>query len=236
MTEDELLGAKVPDWTPPPWPQRATLTGRYAQLDPLNAQTHGDGLFAAYSVPGSDAIWDYLPEGPHADRPDFDLWLANCEASADPLFFTITDLETGRIRGIFSLLRIAPKSGSIEVGYITYSLLLQRTRAATEAVWLVLKWAFSAGYRRFEWKCNALNAPSRRSAMRFGLSYEGVFRQATVVKGRNRDTAWYAAIDTEFAALRSAYETWLDPANFDADGLQRQRLSDLTAPILVKTG
>ena len=134
------------------------------------------------------------------------------------------------------ILTVADTAGSIEVGYITYSPALQRTRAATEAMYLMLRWAFDAGYRRYEWKCNALNAASRRAAQRLGLSYEGVFRQAVVVKGRNRDSAWYAAIDSEWPAIRAAMETWLDPANFDSEGVQRQSLSALTRPVLVATG
>jgi RimJ/RimL family protein N-acetyltransferase len=133
-------------------------------------------------------------------------------------------------------MRITPGSGSIEVGHINFSPLLQRTPGATEAMYLMMKWAFEAGYRRYEWKCDALNAPSRRAALRLGLSYEGVFRQATTYRGRNRDTAWYAAIDSEWPALSAAFETWLDPANFDPDGGQRRSLSALTRPILVNIG
>src|SRR5690606_12748185 len=142
---------------------------------------------------------------------------------SDPLHYTI--LADGRALGTASYLRIAPPAGSIEVGWITYSPALQRTRAATEAMYLMMRWAFEAGYRRYEWKCHALNAASRRAAQRLGFSYEGVFRQAVVVKGRNRDSAWYAAIDSEWPAIRDAMETWLDPANFGPDGAQRQSLS-----------
>ena len=147
----------------------------------------------------------------------------------DPLFYAIVDLAKGEAVGVASYLRISPSSGSIEVGHINYSPLLQRTPAATEAMYLMMAQAFDLGYRRYEWKCHALNAPSRSAAQRLGFSFEGIFRQAAVVKGRNRDTAWYAAIDEEWPALREAFERWLDPTNFDEKGNQRVRLSDLTA-------
>ena len=149
----------------------------------------------------------------------------------DPLFHAIIDSATGKAIGVASYLRIDPASGSIEVGHINYSPLLQRTPAATEAMYLMMQRVFELGYRRYEWKCDALNARSRAAAQRYGFSFEGVFRQATVYKGRNRDTAWYAAIDQEWPALQAAFLQWLDPANFDQDGRQRVRLADLTGPI-----
>src|SRR5205085_8814517 len=157
-------------------------------------------------------------------------WLSKTCLGDDPLFFPIVAQASGRPIGVASYLPITPLSGSIEVGHLAYSPMLQQTPAATEAMFLMMKQAFEMGYRRYEWKCNALNAKSRAAAQRLGLSFEGVFRQATVVKGRNRDTAWYAAIDSEWPALRQAFETWLDPDNFDADGRQRTRLTDLTGP------
>jgi RimJ/RimL family protein N-acetyltransferase len=156
--------------------------------------------------------------------------------STDPQFFAIVDPASARAVGVASYLRITPASGSIEVGHINYSPLLQRKPAATEAMYLMMANAFDLGYRRYEWKCDALNAPSRSAAQRLGLSYEGIFRQATVVKGRNRDTAWYASIDSEWPALRNAFLRWLDPANFDAAGKQKQSLGSLTAPVLVRRG
>ena len=155
---------------------------------------------------------------------------------SDPLFHAIVPAGSGRAEGVASYLRIAPEAGSIEVGHINFSPRLMRTPAATEAMYLMMKRAFDLGYRRYEWKCDALNAPSRAAARRLGLSYEGIFRQATVYKGRNRDTAWYAAIDSEWPALKAAFETWLDPANFDAEGRQRESLRALTRPILVAEG
>jgi RimJ/RimL family protein N-acetyltransferase len=154
----------------------------------------------------------------------------------DPQFHAIVDRATGQAVGVASYLRIDPAAGSIEVGHINYSPLLQRTVAATETMYLMMRRAFELGYRRYEWKCNALNAPSRGAAQRLGFSYEGVFRQARVDKGRNRDTAWYAMIDTEWPALDQAFRRWLDPANFDEQGRQRTSLSELTAPVLVARG
>ena len=227
--QDDKLGWPVAHWTPPRTPDAPTLTGRFVRLERL-VTAHAADLHAANS--GSDAIWDYLPYGPF-DLPGQVAWVDSMAAKSDPYFYAIRDLRTGRSVGVASYLRINPAAGSIEVGHINYSPALQRTAAATEAMFLMMDWAFSAGYRRYEWKCNALNIPSRRAAERLGLSFEGVFRQATIVKGRNRDTAWYAAIDQEWPVLQAAYRHWLDPANFGPDGAQRERLTDLTAPILV---
>jgi RimJ/RimL family protein N-acetyltransferase len=225
------LGEVVADWTPPPRPGPDGFLGRWAELERLSGAKHAAALHAANRV--SDAIWDYLPYGPFAKAPDYRAWVEEMAAKADPFFYAIRDRETGNWGGVASYLRITPEAGSIEVGHINFSPALQRTRAATEAMFHMMHWAFEAGYRRYEWKCNALNRGSRRAAERLGFSYEGVFRQAAVVKGRNRDTAWFACIDREWPALRAAYETWLDPANFDHEGRQRQALADLTRPILV---
>jgi RimJ/RimL family protein N-acetyltransferase len=223
------LGPHVTGWTAPPAPRDVTLEGRHVGIEPL-AQAHADDLWNA--LRGQDSLWDYMNAGPFADRGALSDYLASCAASEDTVFVALRDRATGRVQGIASYLRIAPEAGSIEVGNITFAPALQRTRAATEAMALMMGWAFGAGYRRYEWKCNALNLPSRRAAQRLGFSYEGVFRQALVVKGRNRDTAWFAAIDAEWPRLKSAYDTWLDPANFDAEGRQHVSLSALTAPIL----
>tara|TARA_R110002124_G_scaffold162334_2_gene329434 strand:- start:430 stop:1146 length:717 start_codon:yes stop_codon:yes gene_type:complete len=215
-------------FTPPPRPARAPLQGRYCRLEPLGA-AHAPALFAAFAADDGH-MWDYMPNGPFDTLSAYSAWLKGAIAVDDPLQFAV--VVDGVPLGTLSLLRIDPAAGSIEVGYISFSPALQRSRAATEAIYLTLKWSFEAGYRRFEWKCNALNLASRRAALRYGLSYEGVFRQATVVKGRNRDTAWFAAIDGEWPALRTAFETWLDAGNFDNEGRQRQALSDLTAGIV----
>ncbi len=226
------IGTPLPDWTPPPRPERQVFTGRYCRLVPLTVE-HAEDLLAAHQTDTDGRMWTYLPEGPFNSLNSFRPFVEELAASEDPLHYAI--LVDGRAVGSASFLRIAPTAGSIEVGYITYSPLLQRTRASTETMFLMMQWAFEAGYRRYEWKCNALNAPSRKAAERLGFSYEGVFRQAQIVKGANRDTAWFAAIDSEWPALKAAFETWLAPENFDTDGNQIKRLGDLTRPILVAT-
>lgn len=231
MTTDRLLGEPVPGWTPPPRPGPEVLEGRWARLERLDAERHGAEVHAANRE--DDAIWDYMPHGPFASEADWRAWAEDVQVRDDPFFYAIRDLRTGKAAGVASFLRITPAAGSIEVGSIAYAPALQKTPAATEAMALMMGWAFGAGYRRYEWKCDALNLPSRMAAQRLGFSYEGVFRQATVVKGRNRDTAWFAAIDKEWPALRDAFEAWLDPANFDGEGRQRVALSALTAGILV---
>lgn len=209
------------------------MEGRFAALAALNAEDHAALLYRAYV--GQDHVWTYLPYGPFHSAAQYHRWVRDHAGQADPLFYAIRNLESGGWEGVASYLRITPAAGSIEVGHINYSPALQRTRAGTEAMYLMMRWAFEAGYRRFEWKCDALNHGSRRAAQRLGLSFEGVFRQATVVKGRNRDTAWFAAIDSEWPALREAFEAWLSPSNFDADGNQHERLADLTALVRVSS-
>lgn len=212
------------------------MRGRYCEVTPLSVERHGAELFAAYSAVGGDPGWSYLPYGPFARAADFLAWMRDACTADDPLFHAVIDRATGRAVGLASYLRIAPAAGSIEVGHVHYSKALQRTPAATEAMYLMMQRAFELGYRRYEWKCNALNRPSRSAALRFGFSFEGIFRQALVVKGRNRDHAWYACIDGEWPALKAAYERWLAPDNFDAAGRQRLALSELIRPILVNVG
>ncbi|MBZ8117135.1 GNAT family N-acetyltransferase [Roseovarius sp. LXJ103] len=226
MTDPRPVGPLLPRWTPPPAPTGAMMDGRYVRLERLDADTHAALLFRAFD--GHDWVWDYMPAGPFASSAQFHRWMKEVTGSQDFVFHAIFDKESGAFSGFASYLRIQPAAGSIEVGWIAMAPGLQRTRAATEAMYLMMKWAFEAGYRRYEWKCDALNRPSRRAAQRLGLTYEGVFRQATVVKGRNRDTAWFAAIDGEWPALDEAFRLWLDPSNFGPDGQQRERLSDLT--------
>ena len=220
------LGDPVPGWTPPAVPQGDVLLGRYAELAPLSAEKHAALLYRAFA--SHDALWDYMPNGPFSSAAQYHRWVRDHAGQPDPFFYAIRNLDTDEWSGVASYLRVAPDAGSIEVGYITLAPALQRTRAATEAMYLMMKWAFDAGYRRYEWKCNALNAASRRAAQRLGFSFEGVFRQAAVVKGRNRDTAWFAVIDAEWPALKEAFEAWLSPANFDEAGHQIERLGDLT--------
>jgi RimJ/RimL family protein N-acetyltransferase len=193
---------------------------------------HADSLHAANAKDVQQKSWTYLPYGPFSSLADYRVWIEQFCCENDPLFYAIVDLQTQSAVGVASYLRISPSSGSIEIGHIHYSPLLQRTPAATEAIYLMMTRAFELGYRRCEWKCNALNMPSRNAAQRLGFSFEGVFRQATVVKGRNRDSAWFAAIDREWPALNEAFQQWLNPANFDERGVQRTQLSALTAPIL----
>jgi RimJ/RimL family protein N-acetyltransferase len=224
------LGEPV-DWTPVERPARAPLRGRHVLLRPVDAALDAEPLHAVSHAPGGDpAIWTYLPDGPYERPEDLRLMLEWAEGSDDPLYFTLVTAADGRPAGIASYLRIAPEHGSIEIGHIWFGPALQRTVAATEAIFLLARHAFDdLGYRRLEWKCNALNAASRRAAERFGFRPEGVFRKHQVNKGRNRDTAWYAIVDDEWPALRTGFEAWLAPANFDAEGGQRRRLGDLIA-------
>lgn len=230
------IGPALDDFHPPPRPPRVAMQGRFCTLVPLDAERHGAELFSALCRDPDARRWTYLPYGPFEDRAKFASWTASVVDSDDPLFFTIVDGSTGYASGLASYLRIAPESGSIEVGHLNFSNGLQRKPAATEAMYLMMRNAFELGYRRYEWKCDALNGPSRAAALRLGLSYEGTFRQAAIYKGRSRDTAWYAAIDSEWPLLRDALETWLAPDNFDRAGLQRTRLSELTAPLLGRDG
>ncbi len=228
---ERRVGPSIPGWTPAPAPGPEAIEGTWARLERLHPASHADDLFRANA--GHDWLWDYLPYGPFADAAAYRAWAEGYAGNADPFFYTIFDRATGHAGGVASWLRIAPEIGSIEVGHINLSPEIQRGRVASEAMFLMMAWAFSNGYRRYEWKCDALNLPSRRAAQRLGFSYEGVFRQATIVRGRNRDTAWFAVIDKDWPALKAAFLTWLSPANFDASGQQRQSLSALTAPVRV---
>lgn len=205
------------------------MEGRYARVEPIVPARHAGGLFRAYREDRQGSLWTYLPYGPFDGRDAFHLWMAATCLGDDPLFHAIIDRRTDQAVGMAGYLRITPAIGVIEVGHLNFSPRLQRTAVATDAMYLMMRRAFEElGYRRYEWKCNALNEASRRAAERYGFQFEGVFRQATIVKGRNRDTAWYAIIDKDWPAIRKAFEAWLDPANFDEDGRQRQSLSALT--------
>jgi RimJ/RimL family protein N-acetyltransferase len=241
MTHDtnalgQPIGRLVPGWQPPPRPARTPMAGRYCRLEPVDPARHAAELHAANARDAGGGMWTYMAYGPFPSLEAYRAWLESACGGDDPHFFAIVDLASGQAAGLASYLRIDPANGAIEVGHLAYSPLLQRTPVATEAMFLMMRWAFTAGYRRYEWKCNALNAPSRNAAMRLGFSYEGVFRQASIVKGRNRDTAWYAAIDSEWPALEQAYRTWLAPENFDAGGRQRRSLASLTSPVLKLRG
>ena len=231
MRQERTVGPEVRGWQPPRWPDADVLEGRHVRLERLDAERHAAGLHAANQ--GSDWIWDYLGYGPFATADDYRRWAEQMAKEADPFFYAIRDLATGEPGGVASFLRITPAQGTIEVGHICFAPALQGTRAATEAMALMAGWVFDAGYRRYEWKCDALNRPSRRAAERFGFSYEGTFRQHMIYKGRNRDTAWFAMTDGDWARLKPCYDRWLGPGNFGADGRQRESLSGLTLPLLV---
>ncbi len=219
------IGRALPGFQPPPRPPRAPLAGRWCRVEPLSAATHAADLWDAYAEDVEGRVWTYLASGPFRSDAEFAAFVAAREPSTDPLYFAIVDAATGRAAGMASYLRIEPTHGSIEVGHLPFAPRLQRTRAATEAMYLMMWQAFKLGYRRYEWKCDALNAPSRRAAERLGFRHEGTFRQAMVYKGRNRDTAWYSIIDSEWPAQAARFEAWLDPGNFDAAGRQRRPLS-----------
>ena len=219
------VGAQV-DATPAKRPERTPLRGNYVTLLPLKANKHGDSLWEATRGEQNDALWLYLFEGPFRKREDFDISLQAMEVSEDPFYFAILDNASGRCTGRASYLRIEPRNRCIEVGSILYSPLLQRTAGATEAMFLMMRHAFEdLGYRRYEWKCNHLNAPSRRAAVRLGFTFEGIFRRHMIQKGRNRDTAWYSMLDEEWPERKRAFERWLDPENFGADGQQKCALT-----------
>jgi RimJ/RimL family protein N-acetyltransferase len=222
------IGFPVPGWTARSRPPRTPMIGRHARVEPLDPDRHAADLHAANLTDKESRIWTYLAYGPFAELEDYRAWMKSTALGEDPLFHAVVDLATGRAAGVASYLRIDPPVGVIEVGHINYSPLLQKTRAATEAMYLMMARVFDElGYRRYEWKCDALNGPSRAAAERLGFTYEGIFRQATIYKGRNRDTAWYSITDREWPTVKRAFERWLDPANFDADGRQRQSLSAL---------
>jgi RimJ/RimL family protein N-acetyltransferase len=203
------------------------MAGRFCRVEPLDPARHAADLEAAMAEDVDGRGWTYLPYGPFAPG-QYRVWMERVAAAADPLFHAVIDGSSGKAVGVASYLRIDPANGVIEVGHLRFSPRLQRTAAATEAMALMMARAFSElGYRRYEWKCDSLNAPSRAAALRLGFRYEGIFRQAVVVKGRNRDTAWYSILDTEWPALEQAFARWLAPANFDAQGRQRQSLAAL---------
>jgi RimJ/RimL family protein N-acetyltransferase len=212
-------------FVPRPRPQRQALEGRYCRLEPLDAARHTAALFAASSGPGAEERFRYLAE-PAPDEAAFAAWIDRAARSEDPLFHAVVDRESGRAEGRQSFLRITPEHGVIEIGHVLWGPAVARTRVATEALLLYAAHAFDdLGYRRFEWKCDAANEPSRRAALRFGFTYEGTFRQHMVVRGRNRDTAWFATTDGEWPRIRERLTAWLEPANFDAEGRQRTPLA-----------
>jgi RimJ/RimL family protein N-acetyltransferase len=220
------VGPAVPGWSPRPRPPHTAIEGRTCRVVPLDPIAHGGDLFEAEAEDPEATGWTYLPSERPAGRDAYFAWLGKMTAGDDRMFHAIVDRATGRACGMASYLRIDPANGTIEVGHIRYAPRLQRTAVATEAMFLMMRRVFDElGYRRYEWKCDSLNAASRAAALRLGFRFEGIFRQAVVYKARNRDTAWFSVIDAEWPALRPAFAAWLDAANFDAQGRQRRPLS-----------
>ena len=230
------VGAPLPQWTPPPRAQHVTLDGRFCRVEPLHVARHAADLFAANALDADGDGWTYLTSGPFADFAEYQAWAEKVSVSNDPLFHALIDLRTQKAVGVAAYMRIDPAHGVVEIGSLRFSPLMQRTPVATEAMYLMMRHAFELGYRRYEWKCDSLNAPSRAAAQRFGFSYEGLFRQAMVNKKRNRDTAWFSIIDSDWPALNEAFTRWLAPENFDAGGKQRMALSALTGSLLKARG
>ncbi|MDA7946245.1 MAG: GNAT family N-acetyltransferase [Hyphomicrobiaceae bacterium] len=220
------IGEPVPDWRPVSPPPRTPMEGTFCRVEPLDIDAHGSDLFKAFRMDTDDRNWTYLGYGPFETEAGLRDWMATSCLGDDPFFHAIVDNETNKAVGVASYLRIEPAVGVIETGHIHYSPLLQRRPAATETMFLMMRRVFSElGYRRYEWKCDALNAPSRHAAERLGFRFEGIFRQATVYKGRNRDSAWYSILDSEWPMLEHAFCQWLDPANFDERGQQNAGLA-----------
>ena len=219
------VGPSVPNWQPRPQPAGVVLIGHHCRLEPLNPVLHADALFAAYSKAPDDGDWIYLSVGPFPDAKAFRVHAEQMSQSTDPLHFAVIDLHSGLAVGTLALMRQQPQHGVIEVGFVMFSPALQRSRISTEAQFLLMAYVFDQlGYRRYEWKCDSLNRRSRNAAIRLGFQYEGIFRQAIIVKGRSRDTAWFSILDKEWPVLKAAFQQWLDPRNFDAEGVQACRL------------
>ena len=215
-------------WTARAQPARAPIEGHYVRLEPLDAARHGDGLYAASATPNAPDRFRWLGEAAPQDRQTFQTWLEKAAASADPSHFVVIDKASGKVAGRQAFMRIDTANGVVEIGSILWNAPVARRPAATEALFLFAHHAFEElGYRRFEWKCNNENTPSKRAALRFGFTFEGVFRQHMVVKGLSRDTAWFAMIDKDWPVIRDAFRIWLQPENFDSDGVQKRRLEDI---------
>ena len=223
----QSIGDALPDWQPCQHPQRVTLEGRYCRLEPLSLK-HADALFVAHQQAEDPRGWTWLLREPESSVEEYRQWVASVEKLQDPIQFAVIDTRTQLPVGSLALMRIDPNNGVMEVGHVHFSPLLSRTPASTEAQWLLMRYAFETlGYRRYEWKCNSFNEPSRKAALRLGFQFEGRFRQALVIKGHNRDTDWFSIIDSEWPALNQIFEKWLAVDNFTADGKQRQSLETL---------
>ncbi|ASJ71299.1 GNAT family N-acetyltransferase [Granulosicoccus antarcticus] len=220
------IGETVSEWGPAQLPPRVLMQGRFCRLEPLDILTHVDELFEAFSSGEAGGLWTYMPMGPFAEVAELKSWMDAACAGEDPVFYAVINELTGKAVGFASYLRINPAVGLIEVGFIVFSPQLQKTAMATEAMYLMMRCVFDElGYRRYEWKCDALNAPSRKAALRFGFSFDGIFEQATIYKGRNRDTAWYSILDRDWPTMKTAFTQWLAEDNFDEQGQQKQVLS-----------
>lgn len=218
------------EWTARPVPERKVLEGQFVRLEPLSVEKHGQGLFEASSVADADSRFTWLFDTVPATLEEMLPWLEKSAASQTTMFFVTIDKATGKIAGRQALMRIDAENGSIEIGNVYWGPLISRKPAATEAQYLFMQYIFDElGYRRYEWKCNNDNLPSKRAAERFGFQFEGIFRQHLIVKGKNRDTAWYSVIDSEWPALKQAYQNWLAPENFDATGQQIRKLESFYA-------
>jgi RimJ/RimL family protein N-acetyltransferase len=227
----QAIGAPVPDWSARPY-QTRTMQGQYCRLEPINPAEHADALFKAYAQAPNGSDWTYMVAEAFTDAGEYRAYAERMAASTDPLHYAVIDLRSGQAVGTMSHMRIDPANGVVEVGHVMFSPLLKRTPISTEAQFLMMQHAFDTqGYRRYEWKCDALNAPSIQAATRLGFTAEGIFRQALVYKGRNRDTAWFSIIDSEWPALRSAFQSWLAPSNFDSAGQQRSTLAAGRGPV-----
>jgi RimJ/RimL family protein N-acetyltransferase len=222
----QAVGVALPDWRPCDFPPPQTLAGRHCTLEALDAERHAQALFEADAADVTGESWTYLPYGPFPSFDVYRAWAVDLASRSDPQMYAVLNAD-GRPVGVLSLMRLDPANGVAEIGHVHFSPSLQRSPAATEAVALLLRRVFELGYRRCEWKCDALNQPSRRAALRLGFAYEGLFRQAMVIKGRNRDTTWFSIIDSEWPLVAQALDAWLAPANFDAGGHQRHRLAAL---------
>jgi len=227
---DPPLGPPVPGWLSRQLPPLAAMSGRFCRVEPIDSARHGAALYTAYAKDREGRLWTYLPWGPYSGPEELCARIDAVRASGVRPEYALIDLASGKPFGQASYLNIDPAAGSIEVGGIVYAPAFQRGIAATEAMYLMMRRAFDElGYRRYAWQCNSLNARSRAAATRLGFTFEGVWRQANVHKGRNRDTAWFSILDSEWPAIKTAFESWLAPENFDAEGRQRMRLSVLTA-------
>ena len=222
------IGFPIPNWQGCESPSQQLLQGEYCRLIRLDVEAHAADLYRSFSEDSNHHNWTYLPYGPFDVFDDFKAWLEAVANSKDPLFYTVINQKTGIAVGMASYLRIEPAVGSIEVGHIHFSPLMQQTPVATEAMFLMMRYVFDElGYRRYEWKCDVLNEPSKKAAKRLGFTFEGIFRQATIYKQRNRDTAWLAIIDSDWPAIKAAFEAWLAPSNFDEQGQQIQSLGSV---------